>query len=261
MKLTLRKIKFLILFLVIVIILLLSLNQCGVKNFFYSISESKQKALWERGDSISDFWEGFFQSKNLKRENEELRRRNQELLDEIVSFRRLEEENMRLREALGIGLQEDFELVLADLISKDVAGDFVRINKGSEDSLAVDMPVITEEKILVGRIIEVYEDYSRVMLISNPESSFPAEIEEEVAGFVKGKGIYQISLERVPQDREIGEGAIVVTCSLGGAFPKGLLVGEIKKVQKSDTKPFQKVEVYPFFDIEELKTVFVITSF
>jgi rod shape-determining protein MreC len=68
-------------------------------------------------------------------------------------------------------------------------------------------------------------------------------------------------LERVPRDKKIEEGAIVSTSALGEVFPAGLLVGEVEKFDKSDIEPFQKVVVYPFFDIEETESVFVITSF
>ncbi len=262
MEVSSKKIKLLVIFLGILIILSLSFYQSKVKNFFYSILEGSQKNLWKKGNNISDFFEGISGAKDLKRENEELRKYNQELLNEITFLRELKEENEMLREALNVELQKDFKLTLADLISKDVSQDFILINKGSKDGLTEGMPVITEQKVLLGKVSEVNESFSRVMLISNPESSFPAEVQEgEVTGIVKGEGSFQVSLEKIPQDKEIKEGEIVITTSLGGIFPKELLIGKIKKVQKSDIESFQKVEVSPFFNIEELETIFVITNF
>jgi len=263
MKLSSNRTKLLIIFLGILIILSFNFWQSGVRNFFYSISEPHQKTFWGTGDSVSDFFEGLSGGRNLKQENEELKHRNQELLNDIVSLKKLEEENKMLKEALGIGLQEDFKLTIADLVSKDVSEDYILINKGSEDGLAIGMPVITEREVLLGKISEVYKSFSRVILISNVESSFPAEVQEQegVAGIVKGEGNFQISLEKVPRDKEIREGSIVITTSLGGVFPKKLLIGEIRKIQRSDIKPFQKVEISPFFDLEELKTVFIIIKY
>lgn len=257
-----RKIKLLIIILGVIIILSLNFYQGGVKNFFYSILGDNQKSLWEKGDNVSDFFEGIFGARNLKRQNEDLRKYNQELLNEIVSLREFREENEMLRKALDIELQKDFKLTLADIISKDVSQDFILINKGSEDGLRKGMPVITEQKVLLGMIDEVNGGFSRVMLISNPESSFPAEIQEgKVTGIVKGEGDYQISLEKVPRDKEIKKGDIVITTSLGGIFPKELLVGKVNEIQKSDIESFQKVEVSCFLNIEELEAVFIITSF
>jgi rod shape-determining protein MreC len=254
--------KFFILFLGIVVILILGFYQGGVKNFFYLRSQSFQKNLWQKGDNLSGFFEGVLNGKKLKEENEGLRKYNRELLKEIAHLRGLEEENRKLREALDCGLQEDYKLALADLVSKDTSGDFILINKGSRGGFRVGMPVVTEEKMLLGKINEVYEDFSRVVLISNPESSFPAEVQgKEASGIIKGKGASQISLEKVPQEKEVKEGDIVITSSLGEIFPKGLLIGKIERVQESDIEPFQKVEMSLFFDVEELKTVFVIIDF
>ena len=59
----------------------------------------------------------------------------------------------------------------------------------------------------------------------------------------------------------IKEDDIVLTTSLGGNFPKGLLVGKVKNIKTSDTEPFQKAEVYSFLKIDDIKIVFAVTSF
>jgi len=261
MRLSFKK-KILILFIGIIIIISLSFFQGRVKNFSYLMFSPLQKILWQGGDSFSDFWEGVSGGRGFKKENEELEKRYQELLEEAVILRELKEENKVLREALNIGLQKEFKLTLADLISRDVPGDSILINKGLDDGLMVGMPVITEQKVLLGRISEVYKDFSRLTLISDPESSFPVEVQEEgVTGIIKGIGNLQISLEKVPRDKEVKEGDIVITSSLGKIFPRELLVGRIEKVHKSDVESFQKAEISPFLNIEELESVFIITDF
>lgn len=254
--------KILIISFGILIIFSLSFYQSNVKNFFYLISQSFQRDLWAKGGNISDFFESLFKSGNLKKENEELKKSNQELLGKIVSFQGLEEENKTLREALDIGLRQDFKLILADLIGKDFSGDFILINKGVKDGLNVGMPVVTAQKVLLGKISEVSENFSRVTLISHPENSFPVQVQEEkVTGVVKGGGNSQLFLEKIPHNQEIKEGDLIVTTSLGGTFPEGFLIGKVQKVQKNDIESFQTIEISPFLNIKELKTVFVITNF
>ena len=182
-----KKIKLLVIFFIILIVLSLNFWQDGVKNFFYSVSESISQRLWNEGDDSSDLMEGILERGDLKTENEELKKLNQELLARVAFLAKTEEENRMLREALGLELQKDFQLVLADILSKDIAGDSILINKGLEDGLAVEMPVINEQKVLLGQISEVYQNYCRVMLVSDPESSFPAEIQEkgEITGVIK----------------------------------------------------------------------------
>jgi len=65
------------------------------------------------------------------------------------------------------------------------------------------MPVITEEKVLLGRIEEVYRNFSKVMLISNKKSSFDAEVQgKDVTGLVKGRGNFNLILDLVPYEKK-----------------------------------------------------------
>jgi rod shape-determining protein MreC len=56
----------------------------------------------------------------------------------------------------------------------------------------------------------------------------------------------------------VAVGDIVVTSGLGGNFPKGLTVGEIKKVDKKGHGIFQYAELVPSVDMTQLEEVFVI---
>jgi len=248
------------------LLVIFSLNffQKEVKGFFYLISSPIQRILWRAGDGVSDFFKTISEIKNLKKENEELRFRNQELISQIAQLIELEKENKLLREALEIGLEKEFKLSLAEVISKDISQDSILINKGSKDGVTNNLPVIGQQKTLVGKISEVYENFSRVILIFNKESSFDAKIsdsENDISGVIKGKGNLQLFLDLVPWGKEIKEGDFVITSSLGGIFPRGLLVGQIGKVLRNDIEPFQQAKIRPAFDIKKLETVFIISDF
>jgi len=238
-----------------------------IKNFFYLISSPIQKALWRAGDNISDFFEMVKEIKSLKKENEELKFKIVGLLAENTKLEELKRENEVLREALDIGLEKEFKLLLAEVIGKDIFQDTILIDLGSRDGISKDFPVINQQKALVGKIGEVYQDYSRVILISNKESTFdakvgfPAEGEASIYGVVKGKGNLRLFLDLVPREKEIKEGDLVSTSPLGGIFPKGLLIGEIVKVLKSDVMAWQQAEISPAFNLNELEILFVITNF
>jgi len=246
----------------ILVIFFLNFYQKEVKNFFYKISEPIQKVFWRAGGRISDFFEAISAIQNLKKEAEELKLKVQELLAQLVSLKELKKENEILREALNLNLAEEFNLSLAEVIGKDVSEDFILINKGVDDGISENLPVITQQKILVGKISEVYKNYSRVKLISHKESSFDGKIvEKEILGQVKGEGNFKILLDLIPREQEITEGDLVESSALGGTFPKGLLVGQIKQVKKSDIQPFNQAEISPLFDLGELEMVFIILNF
>jgi rod shape-determining protein MreC len=55
-------------------------------------------------------------------------------------------------------------------------------------------------------------------------------------------------------------GDIVVTSGLSGSFPKGLMVGEIRKVEKKDYGIFQYAELVPSVDLTRLEEVLIIVE-
>jgi len=178
----------------ILIIVVLNFYQKSVRNFFYLISSPIQKLFWRAGDRVSDFFETIAEYKNLKKENEVLQSRITELLAENAVLSELKKENETLRTALNLGLEKEFKLTLVQVIGKDISQDSLIIDKGSKDGVKENLPVITSEKILVGRISsgEVYENFSKVALISNKESSFDAKIaNSDIEGVVKGKGNFK----------------------------------------------------------------------
>jgi len=261
MKFFSKRKKFLVLIIGILVVLSLNFFQKEVKGFFYFISSPIQKSFWEAGGNAADFFNGIFQGGNFKKENEELKLRIQELLAENASFSELREENEILRKALEIGLQKEFRLALAEVIGKDIGQDSVLVNLGSQDGISEGMPVITQEKVLLGSITAVYERYCYVRLISNKESSFDAEISDsDVAGIVKGQGGSKLLLDLIPQEKEVKTGQLVLSSSLGGIYPKGLLVGLTGKIKRSDIGPFQQAEILPFVEIKELKEVLIILN-
>jgi len=249
--------------LIIVFFIFLNLGSVSprVKNFFYLASEPVQKWFWEKGARLSNFFETISEIKSLKKESDNLKLKIKTLESENLVLIELKKENEILRKALEIGLKKDFKLVFAQVIGKDVSQDSILIDQGSKDGVRVGLPVITQQKTLVGKISQVYENFSKVQLLSNNESSFDAKISDtEIYGIVKGKGNFKFYFDLIPKDREIKEGDFLVTSALGGVFPPGLLIGEIKEVKKSDVELFQKAEIKPAFDITELKFLFVITE-
>jgi cell shape-determining protein MreC len=53
-------------------------------------------------------------------------------------------------------------------------------------------------------------------------------------------------------------GDIVVTAGSGGNFPKGLMIGEIQKVEKKGLGVFQYAELIPRVDLTGLEEVFIV---
>lgn len=246
------------------IIVFLNFFQDEVKNFFYSTSLPFQKVLFKTGDNVSDFFKSVIKIKGLKIENEELNRKIREALGENVRLREIEQENRTLRKALNALPKNNFEIFISDMASRDIINpDSILVTGGLENGILKGMPVITPERILVGRVNSVYKNFSEVSLISKKDFSFNIKISEggnSIYGLAEGKGNLGLLLDKVLLNAELKEKDLIITSPLGGIFPEGILVGEIKKVKKSDLEPFQQAEVSPYFDIKELETLFIITK-
>jgi len=267
MKISIKKRRFLPKILIVVFILglllfFLNFFQKQIQNFFYFISTPIQKIFWGIGDRVSDFFISFIKTGNLKREMENLKFKNQELLAEIAALKELKKENETLRQALEIGLKKEFKLDLVQIIGKDIGQDFILIDRGREGGVLENMPVITQQKILVGKVLEVYKNFSKVMLISNKKSSFDGKLQEkDISGLVKGQGNFKIIFDLVPRDAEISQEDLVVTSALGGIFPPGILIGQIKDIRKSDVEPFLQIDIKPAFEITEINNLFLLTKY
>lgn len=233
-----------------------------VRNFFYLISQPFQEFLGKTGNDFSDFWAGVFQAENLKKENDSFQLKIKELVGEKIRLQELERENESLREVLGLGLEKDFKLAFAKVVGKDVSHDSLLIDGGRDDGFFQGLPVITAQKVLVGKIGEVFKNFSKINLLSAKESAFDVRIAgKDIFGVAKGRGGNIISLELIPRERDVKEGDFIVTAALGNIFPSDLLVGEVKKAEKADVEPFQKIEVSPTFKFEALERLFIILNF
>ena len=80
---------------------------------------------------------------------------------------------------------------------------------------------------------------------------------KDVKGVVIGKE-NRLILDKVLQKERLKAGDLLVTSGEKGIFPPHLLVGRIKTIEKDQRQVFQKVEVEPLINYNNLKTVFLI---
>ena len=250
-------------FSVVVILLFLNLTffPKQIKNTFYFVSKPVQEWLWVKGLAFSDLFEGITKNSQIKEENNWLLSQNKELISQNVELEKLREENKILRTALDLDLEKTFDLKMAQVIGRNVSNNMIIINKGAEDGLRFNLPLITEEKALIGKIIEVYENISKVQLLSSQESLLNIEIfNKNIYGVLKGKNNSDYFLDLIPEESEIASGDLIITSSFGGDFPKELLVGTVESIKDSSTVSFKEAVVKPSFNVQDLNYVFIILN-
>jgi rod shape-determining protein MreC len=255
-----------------ILLLILNFFSPVVKNTFFILSSPIQKIFWSAGQNSSGFLGSLLNAGAFSKENEKLKSENEKLLVEIASLQSIINAN-KAQSNVSLACQDSkFNLLMAVPVgvSKD---DILTINKGLADGISENMPVISQQKALVGRVIKTYKNYSEVMLISNKSSVVNVKVlqqpaasaegsgePKEVNGVIKGRGNSDIFLDLVPIDDQLNVNDVLVTSALEGSFPKDLLVGKINKIDKNDQNPHQQAQVHAFFYIST-DNIFVITNY
>ena len=199
---------------------------------------------------------------HLEKENGLLKRRIAELQDENHQMKEMALANERLRKLLQFREKLSTSIIAAEVIGQDPTSWFksVTINKGEGDGVQKGMPVISPEGV-VGQILKTSPHYATVLLMTDYNSAIDAVIQRTRAkSIVEGKEENRCQLKYLLRTEEVVVGDVVVTSGLGGIFPKGLMVGEIRNMDKRSHGVFQYAELVPSVDLTKLEEVFIISA-
>lgn len=220
------------------------------------------------------------------REVRELRARVVELEEQVnaltienVRLREYEAEVVQLRGLLGfVEASPTWAFLGADVVGRsacinascgDVVGQepnpylrYITINVGQADGVAVGMPVVTGGAVLVGRVVETGPHTSKVRLVTDTGHSVAAMLQQSRAtGLLVGQADGSLRMIYIPQEDTVQVGDVVLTSGLGGAFPRGLVLGQVTQVVKQDFALFQEAIVNPAVDYRRVELTLVVTSF
>jgi rod shape-determining protein MreC len=205
----------------------------------------------------------------LQTEQTDLRKQLSELSTRMAQVAELERENRNLRAMLDFKNRSEFKLVSAKVIGRDPSNwwNTILIDRGSADRVERDMPVITVEG-LVGKIIEVTTNNSRVLLLIDENCKISAWLQDSRQyGIVQGNalaggGDFACKMLYLDRSTEIKPHDKVLTSGLGGIFPKGILVGTVTSVPQSPSEAqksnlYQEIRIRPTVDLARIEEVFI----
>jgi rod shape-determining protein MreC len=199
-----------------------------------------------------------------------VRQQNKDLQDEIA---RLQMEQVRLKQdadqARRLQVLLDFkEKFIAKTVAAQVIATsgteqsrLITIDKGSNDHIKPDMPVITPDGI-VGKVKEVFPLSSQVLLINDHDSGAGVILENSrLQGIVKGTPLGELQVTGIMSDEQVEPGERVITSGGDRIYPKGYSVGTVIAASPDkDNDPFQVIKIKPAADIGRLEEVLVITK-
>jgi rod shape-determining protein MreC len=202
---------------------------------------------------------------------ERLEEENEALRQQIAQARLDKREFARLKDLLkyrsGPRFPEGYDGIATSVISRP-AGAYAQaivIAAGSKDGIDVDDPVVTQDG-LVGRVSRVSSRTAKVTLLNDDQSAVSAlDVATDAAGIIRpGQGPRApLRLDRVPKEAEIRLHDTIVTAGwrsqrLSSIYPRGILIGRVTSVGRTDTDLYTQVQVTPYADLGALEAVLVL---
>ncbi|MFU2077360.1 rod shape-determining protein MreC [Avibacterium endocarditidis] len=197
----------------------------------------------------------------LQIENKVLREQLREKNADLLLLDQLKVENQRLRLLLNSPLRTDEYKKIAEVLTAetDVYRQQVVINQGENDGAYVGQPVI-DEKGVVGQIISVGSNTSRVLLLTDVTHSIPVQVlRNDVRVIASGTGHSdELTLDNVPRSVDIVKGDLLVTSGLGGRFLEGYPVAIVENVSRDGKNYFATITAKPLASMERLRYVLLL---
>ena len=217
-----------------------------------NISHAAMQPIYELSllPSYAKHWaSGSLQSKEaLRRENIQLKSQLIHAQAKLQQQDYILAQNARLQGILSTTEPEQFDLTLAQVIGTDtnLLRQIVMLNKGAQDGVQVGQTVIDEKGIL-GQIINVYPNTSRLLLITDEQQSVAVTVKRTgQRAIVTGKGIpTSLSLDYVFKTSDVRVGDELISSGLGGRIPAGYRVGRVAHVKDGQADNFRSIEVTP----------------
>ena len=253
-------------------LLLMALQVTGqlepVQSFVTQLTSPAQVGTTGVAENMTGAVDFLVQLRTMRQRNAELENINSSLVAENFELREVERENQWLREQLSYaqtrpGLDLRGAQIVARVIGRESNNflEYIMLDLGQRHGVRVGMSVITDQGY-VGRISEVTESTSKVLLINDPSSAVNAILQSSrLNGVVRGTPSGDLVMDYIPQGEEFSVGEAVLTSGLGGRVPRGIPIGQVVEIRQRDIDVFQQAVVHPTVNFPRLELVMVVTNF
>ena len=187
------------------------------------------------GKSALDFCGNFIYT---YQENKRLKLENAELKNWQIQALRMDAEQRKLKELLNYIPPPKTTFVTAEVLS-DNGSRFSKsliVSAGRDQGVSKGDLAMTPSGVL-GRIVEVGKNMSRLMLLTDYASRIPVRIgKDQVLGILTGDGSSQPKVISLPADKTVSVGDVVFSSGQMGVYPTGLGIGVIETINNGDIK-------------------------
>lgn len=218
---------------------------------------------------VGDFFSALGDIPDLQDENRRLKEQVKQMQAENDQADAARDENVQLRAEMNLPKSWWSEDTVAAETFATAAGNYSRaimINKGSNDGIDVDMPVVTSDG-LVGKVLNVSPTTSQVLLLTDPRGGAGARIlGVGDTGVVQGDGDDTLAMNFVGKNADVSAGDQVITSGQGeggglqSIFPSGIPIGTVSRVEIQGGQTTKDVEVTTSVEFSKLHFVTVLLT-
>lgn len=240
-------------------------SRLWIENFVGIFTTLPQRLITYLRYVTSDDANESYETDILRKENEDLKAKIKDMKDKVIDYDLVLQENDSYKELDKTkDAYKEYEVVLADIIFKTQNNwdDIYIINKGSKHSIKPNMTVITTEG-LVGFVLEVGDDTSKVVSILDASSSFSA-VASNTREQVIAKGDLNLKTENklkivdIPLHVSYKSGDEFETSGIGGKYQKGISIGKVSSFVNKNNPLENEAIIHASVDFDRLERVAVI---
>jgi len=221
-----------------------------------------QRILWHAGDQLKSVFGYFQKNSELRRENDSLRSQLTSLATENVSLQKKIESLGSIADQYDIVTSKNLPAVTGQIIgrSSDEYSHVILINKGVSAGVQPGYPVITNGGVLVGTIVSVAGEISKIQLLTDNHSQINAMVQNQdnSPGIINGQFALSLVMDFIPQNHILTTGQLVLSSGLDEYIPSSLLIGTITEITKKEGELFQTATVEPAINYQQLDIVTIL---
>lgn len=194
-------------------------------------------------NTVVNLTTGFGELVQAKEENEKLKEDLEKMRSLYIESLNIHQENKELRQMLNFISAKSANFKAARMIgrSRPLFNQKVFIDAGKNRDLKEGEIVIGKIGV-IGRIVEVYDDKSQIILLNDATSRIPVITSEaRDRAVLSGNGSGLMEMLYLTKGHDIKVGDRVFTSGDGDTLPPGLLAGVVRKVD-SDSVSVEMVE-------------------
>lgn len=221
------------------------------KNRFVSSANFLSGGIFSIKSSITDYFDLMDQNEKLVEENQRLR----EILENS-------KEIIGPVDSLQLPINPSIYYIPARVINNSFSKtkNQLTLNKGSKDSILIDMGVIAPEGI-VGIVSHTSRNFASVQSVLNTRSQIVAKFKKTNhfgTLYWNAKDPHIVQLREIPRIAPVQQGDTIVTDGKSTIFPEGIPIGAVTDFSIAPESDYYRIDIRLFADMTSLNHVYLV---